>query len=362
MGIASLEDLNRALLSKWIWRYKTESGALWTQIIDSIHGPLNCIDGANRIKTGHTWRRIVHQWDDLNKLHLDPRNLIKKNVGNGKDTRFWLDWWSGDKTLEDKFPRLFNLESVKNVTVEEKMQTGDGIIGWRNRVCSRDGRSKVEMEQLMKDVESVAFSDKPNFWFCPEGPKEKFNVGWMRKKITDKTQVSIGIFKWSRWIPKRNLILAWRGVLNRLATKDNLIRLGLNMGSQLCDICNKDAETLTHTFKTCGLAKDVWAKAQIWCGFTMHDFLGLDELIANLEEQVKTAMEKGIYYVVAVAVISQLWKNRNDATFMRKTKSAEEVLSKAQEEAFLWIDSRAKNISIDRNQWLFSPISACKTL
>jgi hypothetical protein len=35
--------------------------------------------------------------------------FCKKRIGNGKNTRFWEDWWVNDKPLKLSYPRLHNL-------------------------------------------------------------------------------------------------------------------------------------------------------------------------------------------------------------------------------------------------------------
>ncbi|GJR48803.1 hypothetical protein Tco_1316906 [Tanacetum coccineum] len=38
LGVSSLFALNRALLIKWVWRFKTQNNLLWTRVIKAIHG------------------------------------------------------------------------------------------------------------------------------------------------------------------------------------------------------------------------------------------------------------------------------------------------------------------------------------
>lgn len=87
LGITPSEDLNRALIAKWYWRFCIEDRALWRKIIVSIHGSNNT-NSEGRIKSGTTWRRIVQCWNQLQDLNLDPRMIIKRSIGNGKQTKF----------------------------------------------------------------------------------------------------------------------------------------------------------------------------------------------------------------------------------------------------------------------------------
>nr|GFC22829.1 RNA-directed DNA polymerase, eukaryota, reverse transcriptase zinc-binding domain protein [Tanacetum cinerariifolium] len=39
LGVSSFHALNRALLLKWVWRFVSQDGSLWYQVIQAIHGP-----------------------------------------------------------------------------------------------------------------------------------------------------------------------------------------------------------------------------------------------------------------------------------------------------------------------------------
>nr|GEV71324.1 RNA-directed DNA polymerase, eukaryota [Tanacetum cinerariifolium] len=64
-------------------------------------------------------------------------------VGNGLNTKFWEDVWMGNKNFKTSFPRIYALESDKNLTVADKMAHNDFAFSLRRQ--PRDG---VEMEQF----------------------------------------------------------------------------------------------------------------------------------------------------------------------------------------------------------------------
>lgn len=100
----------------------------------------------------------------------------------------------------------------------------------------------------------------------------------------------------------------------------------------------------------------------MWCGLTIPDFNSTEELLVGLEAQLKSSTEKKIGVVVGVAVIAQLWNNRNEATFNGKFREAAELFAKAQGDVLLWLNSRAKKLEIDRSSWIINPFLACKML
>ncbi|GJV63560.1 RNA-directed DNA polymerase, eukaryota, reverse transcriptase zinc-binding domain protein [Tanacetum coccineum] len=52
--------------------------------------------------------------------------------------------------------------------------------------------------------------------------------------------------------------------LNRLPSRVNLDRKGIDIGSILCPNCLEDIETVNHIFFNCGMAQDLWALLAKW--------------------------------------------------------------------------------------------------
>ena len=47
----------------------------------------------------------------------------KFQVSNGEQTRFWEDWWLGNKPLMQQFPSLYNIVRKRNQTVASALGT-----------------------------------------------------------------------------------------------------------------------------------------------------------------------------------------------------------------------------------------------
>ena len=56
--------------------------------------------------------KILEALEEKFKRWPEKGMLIK--VGNGAQTRFWHDWWTGKDTLKNLFPRLFSLSNQKD--------------------------------------------------------------------------------------------------------------------------------------------------------------------------------------------------------------------------------------------------------
>ncbi|GKA50427.1 RNA-directed DNA polymerase, eukaryota [Tanacetum coccineum] len=122
LGVSSFFALNRALLFKWIWRFISKDGSLWSRVIQAIYGTR--ID-EHPLNFSSNWCAIVNEVRSLNVKGIDLWSHCRKRIGNGRDTSFWLDCWLDSTPLSVMFPRVFALEEDKDVSVAVKF----GILG-----------------------------------------------------------------------------------------------------------------------------------------------------------------------------------------------------------------------------------------
>ncbi|GJZ83347.1 RNA-directed DNA polymerase, eukaryota, reverse transcriptase zinc-binding domain protein [Tanacetum coccineum] len=70
--------------------------------------------------------------------------------------------------------------------------------------------------------------------------------------------------RWNRNIPIKVNVFLWRLKLNKLSSRVNLDRRGIEVGLILCPSCLDDFETVNHSFFNCGMAKDLWTLLAKW--------------------------------------------------------------------------------------------------
>lgn len=369
LGIGALEDLNNALIAKWFWRYKKEEGAFWIKVLESIHGKLHSWVDSNSIKIGKTWKSIVQQWDNLREFALDPRQVIMKKVRDGNNTHFWLDWWISDRPLMLNFPRLYQLENKKQVMIRNKLESDGGLEAWRSSL--REGRNKEEFHNLCTLLSDFSPSNNRDIWWCPDGPKGCFKVAWLRNKISQSRRNVIGKNYCCKWVPKRINIFIWRLLNNRLAVNTALANRGLKMDSTLCEVCKEEEESLSHSFVECRRSKLIWSFIGVWWNVPVN----ANNLAATSETEsermqtwlqdflalVKSPLEKKIFKIVAIATLSNIWIERNEAIFHQRN-SPEDVFYRIQKEALLWLECRSSKLDLDWRLCLSSPNVAFKPM
>nr|GFB94558.1 RNA-directed DNA polymerase, eukaryota [Tanacetum cinerariifolium] len=103
LGVSSFYALNRALLLKWVWRFLSQDGSLWSQIISAFYGP-SFEDHVS--KHSSCLSSILREVQSLALKGLDFFSHIKIRMGNGLNTRFWRDTWLVDSPLCTRFPQI----------------------------------------------------------------------------------------------------------------------------------------------------------------------------------------------------------------------------------------------------------------
>ncbi|GKC69240.1 hypothetical protein Tco_1115123 [Tanacetum coccineum] len=121
LGISSFYALNRALMFKWVWRFRTQGSSLWARVIAAIHGDLGHLHILPTSSYSSTWMDIVRETFSLKQQGIDLITYISKKVGNGENSLFWDDIWMGDTILKEQYPRVYALETCKSILIAEKL-------------------------------------------------------------------------------------------------------------------------------------------------------------------------------------------------------------------------------------------------
>ena len=156
LGIGSIYALNRALLFKWVWRFRQNNNDLWANIIMSIYGADGGIGRLGRSSVGSPWCAVVKAVTQLRDRGVDLLAACVRKVGDGRDVFFWHDVWHGDQPFKERYHRVYALDNEKDCCVAERVQMFD----W-NGCLRRLPRGGLEMEQfsaLQDTVDQVVLS------------------------------------------------------------------------------------------------------------------------------------------------------------------------------------------------------------
>ncbi|GJU10344.1 RNA-directed DNA polymerase, eukaryota [Tanacetum coccineum] len=349
LGVSSYFALNRALLCKWIWRFISQEDSLWFHVIQALYGS-NI--GSHSTQLSSNWCSILREMQVLKHKGFDFLSLCSKRVGDGNNTRFWLDIWKGDKTFRDKFPRMFALEMDKNISVAAKM------VDQVDTTFRRPVRGGIEYDQLndlRSYIASVSLSLSGDRWICNISDDGMFIVKDIRNCIDELILPAWPEpTQWVKYIPIKINIFGWRARRDCLPTRANLIRRGVALESSDCPICGLYVEDIKHVLFQCDMAQSVLRRIcrwwdldwQPWSSFSTWDtWFSSIKLAPNNKKLLE-----GVFYVAWWSI----WVFRNRLLFDDKPPSRAMIIDDITSLSFLWCNNRCKWV-ITWEAWIKNP-------
>jgi hypothetical protein len=304
LGIKNLETHNVSLLLKFIHKVHMSESSSWAHWIRSYVHRGNKRLGDNISSCSSIWRYLTSLID----LY---RTLTIVEVGDGKNTCFWLDSWLGGKPLSIQFPALFSHVQNPNLTVADCRSE----IGWQIRIRPiTSNQADSELTRLMNLLENVELNANADKRFMRFGPTKHFSVKgcYFALNVGETTYLGNNEI-WSSLAPKKCKIFAWLALHNRLSTKDRLARKGL-IDSAVCPFgCNSE-ESLHHMLFHCPHASTIWGKFHIQNTQDSHNLQGV---ITNLG--LVPLQQRKEWATIFIAVAWNIWLARNRKVFDNST-------------------------------------------
>nr|GEX74792.1 RNA-directed DNA polymerase, eukaryota [Tanacetum cinerariifolium] len=245
----------------------------------------------NMRKSNSLWASIIKEMKSLSAKGLDLLKFMRIKVGNGSSTSFWVDKWCIEGVLKDRFPRMYALELDKNVTVADKL----------SQLAPINDRWIWELENT-----------------------GDFTVASARKAIDDKFLPSV-LCKtiWNKFVPRKINVHAWKVKMDAFPTRFNMSRRGISINSILRGNCDVEAETTSHLFFSCQMARDVSKHIARWWSVPEYEFGTYDEWSSWFAEVHLPAMNKSMFEGVFYVAWWLLWWFRNKEIFEEKVPKKE---------------------------------------
>jgi hypothetical protein len=137
-------------------------------------------------------------------------------VGYGRKTSFWKNTSTDDSPLSNKFPSLFDLAYVKDISVNKVLSSNFEALSFRRRIM---GNLNLMYEKLMVCCNNQDLSDQEDIIVWTLG-KKGFCVNSLYKKMCDQVVVPYR-FLWKSKLPHKIKVFIWLVVRNKILTKDN---------------------------------------------------------------------------------------------------------------------------------------------
>ncbi|PWA83353.1 reverse transcriptase domain, Reverse transcriptase zinc-binding domain protein [Artemisia annua] len=354
LGIGSLYSLNQALIQKWRWRFLNNPQGLWSRLVTAIHGKNNDPSTFfSHIKNKGVWYRIVGSINSMHEKNIIPYSSMQRIVNNGASTKFWHDSWNGNSPLKFQFPRLYRLAMNKDCLVRDCWNNG-WHIEWVRTVSN--GTNAHHLAILQNFLAGIILNDSEDKWVWSIDPPS-FSVKSARCHIDIALHPQVDPeTRWNKLLPKKINIFIWRTLRDRLPSRWNLSRKGLEMNSLNCPVCNNGTETLYHSFWTCSLAASVWACVFNWLDLQPPSLSSLNDLYSWIDSISMSTIKRSIIDVISGVVLWSLWSFRNETIFGKEPPKRSFLFDKIVVFSFRWYSSRCKSHSISWNNWIQNPL------
>ncbi|GKC36410.1 RNA-directed DNA polymerase, eukaryota, reverse transcriptase zinc-binding domain protein [Tanacetum coccineum] len=239
--LVPMKVLQRSLMFKWVWRFRTQSSSLWARVIKGIHGEDDSIGKNSKHHHTSIWLDIFREVE-----------LLKRQ---GR--------LEGDVAFKYLFPRIYALESHKHITVASKL-SHDNIIYFFRR-APRGGMEQFQFLELLGNIEGISLADSRDRWSWSLEGSGEFSVASVRRLIDENILPEFSTkTRWFNVVPIKINIHAWKVKLDCLLTKLNISKRGMLIDSILCPLCGKAVEASSHIFFACHIVREVFLNITRW--------------------------------------------------------------------------------------------------
>lgn len=364
LGITSLKNRNISLLAKWWWRYRKDSNSLWNRILLNKYGEWENIDSRSNLSP--IMKGII-SISSFSSLKLFSRKDFFWIMGNGTKVKFWLDIWTGNSTLKERFPRLFDLCILKDAnvyTIHQHWSNSRTLRIWRRTLRQWEQEEESELVKILEESNPSNLQDKI-FWSCNRGDyvtSEGYNK-LCHLNETDGMISNHWNWIWKSKIPPKIKVFLWKINHRIIPTKFFLSRRGLNLNSLACSWCNHIPEHIEHLFWECPLATTLWAILFQWTGinsFRMpNDIFCLNHLFMQKQGD---SLNK-FWPIFVSSILWTIWRVRNNCTFNSKRVNSDNMSFMLKATVYKWIRSRGWAPALMdgyENLWINNPFGFLK--
>ncbi|GJV50140.1 zinc finger, CCHC-type containing protein [Tanacetum coccineum] len=233
---------------------------------------------------------------------------------------------------------------------------------WNWRWPIRDGPKAQQLSELLLQLSELNLSNTPDTWNYTLDPSLLFSVASFRRHVESSClSPSLDPIRWNKHLPIKVNIYAWRLCLDRLPTRVNLDKKGIDLDSVRCPVCDDDMETTKHLFIECPMAVELWNLVSTWwdVGDYPRDIQGLSSWadLVNLNN-----FSKGYFDVVIPTTFWVLWRFRNRVCFDAKPPRKDTLGVEIKVLSHSWILHRHKKANPTWFEWIYNPNHACTNM
>ena len=248
-------------------------------------------------------------------------------VGDGAHIKFWQHQWCGETTLKSRFPKLYQLVSNPEASVQELASFIGSSFHWD--VSFTRSIQDWELESVAEFLD-VIYTTVPT-------PGALDTIHW---KYSSQKEFSVSSFYkcllspasrdfpwksvWKPRVPSKVNFFIWTASLGKVLTIDNLRKRQLVIMDWCC-MCKEAGESIDHLFLHCHTARELWALAFSMFGVTWVLPRHVVDLMACWNGCTRRCKSATIWGMIPHCLMWVIWRERNARTFEDLEKSTQEL-------------------------------------
>ncbi|XP_057806219.1 uncharacterized protein LOC131021145 [Salvia miltiorrhiza] len=143
---------------------------------------------------------------------------------------------------------------------------------------------------------------------------------------------------WKARAPHKATVSAWRALINRLSTCDNLLRRNVYLGveERWCNSCVMQDETAEHIFLHCPKVEMVWNQIHQWIDVKTAKPKGILQHFKSFVLGVRRKEGRKLLLALWVGIIWLIWMYRNESRFEGRVWDANQLVLEMKGRLWSW--------------------------
>ncbi|GKV15235.1 hypothetical protein SLEP1_g26034 [Rubroshorea leprosula] len=196
--------------------------------------------------------------------------------------------------------------------------TWEWNLKWKRRLMEWEEESAFELSKMIEEMKILpGITDK---WEWVHKRDGKYSSSSAYSLLSNTQQnPNEKFFKriWNNNIPSKIATFNWRVVLDKIPTKKNLLKKGIDsvMDDGKCRLCEEEEEDSAHLFLRCKVAKWIWKECAKWWGISLRLESDCWKSFDHLHAWTNDNRLKNGWDCIWSAVIWSIWLLQNRKVF-----------------------------------------------
>ncbi|KAL0663062.1 hypothetical protein Bca4012_099899 [Brassica carinata] len=315
LGVKDLHSWNVACILKLIWLLFFRPDSVWVCWFKEVilKGELS---NYWTVRPSNTFSWLVNKLIKAREL-VYP--LLRRRLGNGATTAFWVDNWS-------PFGNLSNFLNTRSSRLGIPHSATVASLHCNDRWLLPPARTEDQLAlQIHLTTVTLVDSDDYYEWEVEGRLRSRYNMGEIYTYLKGpQPLVPWSKVVWSSYGIPRQSFLTWLVLLDRCPTKDRLIRWGIQVNPN-CLLCNASHESRNHLFFVCTYTARVWRVIAERC--QLQPLLTWDGTLQQLQSLGTNRDLNRLTLLAAQATIYWIWRERNSRLHHQTFKSSDTIIS-----------------------------------